>query len=86
MYLASKSRPDIAFAVHQCTWFTHCTRKSHEQAVIWICRYLKGTVNDGLIKPTKDLRVDLFVMQTLLAYGEQKISKILSVSSLELGM
>ena len=30
MYLASNSRPNIAFAVHQCTWFTHCTRRSHE--------------------------------------------------------
>ena len=61
MYLASNFRPDIVFAVHQCAWFTHCTRRSHEQAVIQICRYLKGTVNDGLTyKPTKDLRVELF--------------------------
>ena len=61
MYLASNSKLDIAFAVHQCARFTHCTKRSHEQAVIQICRYLKGTINDGLIfKPTKDLRVDLF--------------------------
>ena len=31
MYMASNSRPDIAFAVHQCAWFTHCTKRSHEQ-------------------------------------------------------
>ena len=62
MYLAANSRPDIAFAVHQCARFTHCTRQLHEQAVIRICRYLKGTATEGLIfKPTKDIRVDCYV-------------------------
>ena len=34
MYLAANSKPDITFAVHQCARFTHCTRRSHEQAII----------------------------------------------------
>jgi len=42
MYLTSNSRPDIQHAVHQCAQFTHNPRASHEQAVLWICRYLKG--------------------------------------------
>jgi len=49
MYLASNSRPEIAFAVHQAARFTHCTRASHKDAVLWICTYLKGTQEDGLL-------------------------------------
>ena len=61
MFLAANSKPDIAFAVHQCARFTHCTRRSHEQAVIRICRYLKGTRQDGMIfRPTKNLTVDCY--------------------------
>ena len=62
MFLSADSRPDIAFAVYQCPRFTHCTRRSHEQAVIKICRYLKGTIKDGMIIwPSKDLKVDCYV-------------------------
>ena len=61
LYLASNSRPDIAFAVHQCARFTHCTKRSHERAVKRIVRYLKGTETNGLIiKPTKSLQMDLY--------------------------
>ena len=61
MYLASNSRPDIAFAVHQCARFCHCTRRSHEKAVKQIVRYLQGTKNEGLkIEPTENLRIDLY--------------------------
>ena len=61
MFLVANSRPDIAFAVHQCARFTHCTKKSHEQAVIRICRCLKGTMMDGMIfRPSKNLRVDCY--------------------------
>ena len=42
MYLASNSRPDIAFAVHQCARFSHCPKASHEVAVKKICRYQIG--------------------------------------------
>ena len=61
LYLASNSRPDIAFAVHQCARFTHCTKRSHEKAVKRIVRYLQGTKEKGLIiKPTKKLHMDLY--------------------------
>ena len=43
LYLASNTRPDISFAVHQCARFTHNTNVSHETAVKMICRYLQGT-------------------------------------------
>ena len=48
MYLVN-SRPEIAFAVHQCARFTHGTKHSHEKAVLQISKYLKGNLNEGLI-------------------------------------
>ena len=62
MYLCSNSRPDIQYAVHQCARFTHCPRRSHELAVLRICRYLQGTRDRGLrFKPTPELRLDCYV-------------------------
>jgi hypothetical protein len=62
MYLASNSRPDIAFAVHQCARFTHSPKASHGDAIKRICRYLKGTLTKGLIiRPSSDLKLDVYV-------------------------
>ncbi|KAL7556403.1 hypothetical protein ACA910_013045 [Epithemia clementina (nom. ined.)] len=62
MYLASNSRPDIAFAVHQCARFTHNPRASHEVAIKRIVRYLKGTRDKGLIiKSMQNLALDCHV-------------------------
>lgn len=61
MYLASNSRPDIAFAVHSCARFTHCPKRIHEKALKRIARYLKGTRTRGMmIKPTTDLTMNLY--------------------------
>ena len=57
LHLASTSPcPDIAFAVHQeCARFSHCPRATHEIAVKKICRYLKGSFDQGIIfTPTPD--------------------------------
>ena len=60
LYLCN-SRPDIAFAVHQCARFTHNPKRSHEKAVLQICRYLQGTKDKGLIlKPTKSLSLECY--------------------------
>ena len=62
MYLAGNSRPDIAFAVHQCARFTHSPRDSHGKAVKRIIRYLQGTKDKGLFfRPTKELQMDCYV-------------------------
>ena len=62
LYLSGNSRPDIAFAVHQCARFTHAPKESHEAAVVRICRYLQATKDEGLIfHPTRQLRVDVYV-------------------------
>jgi hypothetical protein len=61
LYLASNSRPDISFAVHQCARFTHNPREIHEKALLRICRYLKGTLHDGLIyEPSEEINVDCY--------------------------
>ena len=61
MYLATNSRPDIAFAVNQCARHAMNPRRSHEKAVKRIGRYLKGTMNQGMIiNPTEDLSLDLY--------------------------
>lgn len=49
LYLSTNSRPDIAFAVHQCARFSHCPKQSHSVAVKAIGRYLLRTRNKGLI-------------------------------------
>ena len=49
MYLSSNTRPDIQYAVHQCARFSHFPKKSHEDAILRICRYLQGTRERGLI-------------------------------------
>ena len=60
-YLATNSRPGIAFAVNQCCRFSNDPRRSHEKAVKRIGRYLKGTANRGMvIKPDSSLGLDLY--------------------------
>ena len=49
LFLASNTRLYISFAVHQCAWFTHNTKLSHETYVKRICRYLQGTKDNGLV-------------------------------------
>ena len=62
LYLSGHSRPDIAFAVSHCARYSFCPRRSHEEALKRIGRYLKGTSDKGLIlKPQKSLNVDLYV-------------------------
>lgn len=62
MYLSSNSRPDIQFAVHQCARFTHAPKRSHEQAILRICRYLQGTRENGLLfMPDKRLQLNCYV-------------------------
>lgn len=61
LYLASNSRPDIAFAVHQCARFNHCPRAIHEKAVKHIARYLKRTRDRGLVmNPNDQFALEMF--------------------------
>jgi Reverse transcriptase (RNA-dependent DNA polymerase) len=62
MYLANNTRPDIAFAVHQCARFTHAPKNSHSLAVKRIVRYLQGSQDKGMVlTPSKNFSVDCYV-------------------------
>ncbi len=55
------SRPDIAFATHQCACYTFSPKQLHEDALKGIGRYLKGTLDKGLILgPSDDLKIDCY--------------------------
>ena len=61
LYLASNTRPDISFAIHQCARFTYKTKVSQETAVKRIFRYLQVTKDNGLLfNPSKKLVVDFY--------------------------
>jgi hypothetical protein len=55
------SRPDIAFATHQCACYTFAPKQLHEDALKRIGRYLKVTLTKGLIlRPSDDLNIDCY--------------------------
>ena len=59
-FLEKSTRPEIAYAVHQCARFASNPKKSHANAVRYLCRYLAGTKDKGLIlraDPTKSFEV-----------------------------
>ena len=64
LYLANNTRPDLAYSVHCAARFSFCPKKSHEQALKRIGKYLKGTRDKGMvITPNanlKELKVDAF--------------------------
>ena len=64
-YLQGHTRPDISFAVSQTSRFLHLPKRSHEQALIQIGQYLKGTLDKGItMKPNLDernLQMDIYV-------------------------
>ena len=62
LYLVGISRPDIAYAAHQCAIFFHNTKRSYEAGLEHIARYLKGTRKKYFtMKPyMENLRLDLF--------------------------
>jgi hypothetical protein len=50
-FLEKSTRPEIAYAVHQCARFSSNPKQSHANAVKYLCRYLAGTKTKGLILP-----------------------------------
>jgi hypothetical protein len=61
LYLSGHTRPDIAFAVHQCARYTFKPTNRHVTALKRIGRYLKGTRDKGLImRPSRHIHVDCY--------------------------
>ncbi len=53
-FLEKSTRPELAFAVHQCARFSANPRTSHAKAVRLIGKYLQGTKERGIIlNPTE---------------------------------
>ena len=48
-FLEKSTRPDIAYAVHQCARFSANPKASHAAAVRNIVRYLIGTPEQGIV-------------------------------------
>ena len=56
MYLVNNTRPECAYAVNVCAQYSINPKQPHAEAVRRICRYLKGTVNEGLyVQPHRDI-------------------------------
>jgi hypothetical protein len=54
LYLEKSTRPDIAYAVHQCARFASDPKEEHGKAVKWLGRYLLETRDKGtILKPGK---------------------------------
>ena len=47
-YLSGTTRPDILFSMHQCAKYSIDPKKSHEESVKKIGRYVKKTKDKGL--------------------------------------
>ena len=63
LYLSGHTCPNIyAYAVNCAPWYMFCPKKSHEEALKQIGRYLKATRNCGLIiKPSSGvLKIDAY--------------------------
>jgi hypothetical protein len=48
-FLEKSSRPDIAYATHQCARFCAEPKESHAEAVIHLVKYLQHTKDEGII-------------------------------------
>jgi hypothetical protein len=60
-FLEKGTHPDIAYATHQCARFSEDTRASHEDAVMWLCKYLLATKDDGIIyDPKRDQSIEVY--------------------------
>jgi histone deacetylase 1/2 len=59
-FLEKSTRPDIAYAVHQCARFTANPKLSHAEAIKTIVRYLKGTREMGIILNPRQQSVECF--------------------------
>jgi hypothetical protein len=60
-YLEKSTRPDIAYAAHQCARFCIDPKESHVQAVIHLAKYLQSTRDEGiLLNPDLDKSFEVY--------------------------
>ena len=79
MYLASSTRPDTLFAVHQCAKYSVFPKRCHEEAVKRIGRYLKKTRTRGTIfRPNGSNKLDCYVDADFAGCFTQEMSHLKS--------
>ncbi len=77
-FLAQNTRPNISFAVHQCTRLCSAPTKLHEIAVKHIIRYLILTRDKGLLlQPISNLSLDMYVDADFAGMWHQEHSALL---------
>jgi hypothetical protein len=59
--MEKSTRPEIAYAVHQCTHFSACPKQSHAEAVKCIGRYLAGTGEKGIVIRPEENSLECYV-------------------------
>ena len=59
-FLEKSTRPDLAYAVHQCARFQSCPKTSHAKAIKRIARYLLSTRDKGLIIKPRDSLLECY--------------------------
>jgi hypothetical protein len=52
-FLEKSTRPDIAYAVHQCARFCEDPKQVHYEAILHLTKYLVGTMDKGIILDPK---------------------------------
>jgi hypothetical protein len=55
-FLEKGTRPDIAYATHQCARFSEEPKQTHTDAVMWLCKYLLDTKDEGIIYDPQKLK------------------------------
>ena len=76
-YLAMNTRPDIAFAVHQCAKYCNNPKLLHEKAVKHIGKYLAATRDKGIILwPTANGQLDAYVDADFAGRWHQKYAQL----------
>ena len=60
-FLEKSTRPDIAYATHQCARFSADPRRPHGDAVMYLAKYLRATREQGLIlDPTSSKSLETY--------------------------
>ena len=60
-FVEKSTRPEIAYAVHQCARFSSDPKESHANAIKRIVKYLIGTIDKGIILNPRDHSFDCWV-------------------------
>ena len=60
-FLEKNTRPDIAYATHQCARFSHDPKQQHAEAVEYLIKYLHATKDKGIImKPKGEPIIEIY--------------------------